>query len=440
MCRVLRLAAIADRRPLALAFLLAAAPAAAQDPFDYHNLDDFSSEVLYATGTLGIGARAMGLGGNYVGIADDATALYWNPAGLAQLVRIETSLGLHSQYDESTHDMFGTTASADATYSGLDHLAIAYPLPTDHGSFVVAGGVFRARTNVLDTMRLDRRAGGGVAFHDDFSRAQRGGLWRYTGGLGVDLLDGFAFGVGLSYWEGSLQDDQLRSIDERGLIPSISPYVDRLVTDADVEGFSFDLGLLAYSGKRARLGLALRSPVWLDIQGHGVFEHLANPPDASYSEELFIDDQPRLPWSAGLGGSLGTGLLLVTAEVRFTAWDEVESVPISGGAPLPGADPDYASKLGGGAGVELSMPGLPVRLRGGWAYEPQPYQLLLGNGSELDPDRQRVTAGLGVLFGDAFALDTALTWAQYTRLDAAFPAVFEQREEWRAYLTGAYRF
>jgi hypothetical protein len=35
--------------------------------------------------TLGVGGRALGLGGAYVSIADDVTASYWNPAGLALL-------------------------------------------------------------------------------------------------------------------------------------------------------------------------------------------------------------------------------------------------------------------------------------------------------------------------------------------------------------------
>ena len=33
--------------------------------------------------TNGVGGRALGLGGAYVSIADDATATYWNPAGIA---------------------------------------------------------------------------------------------------------------------------------------------------------------------------------------------------------------------------------------------------------------------------------------------------------------------------------------------------------------------
>lgn len=34
---------------------------------------------------IGVGARAEGMGQAFVGVADDATALYWNPAGLARL-------------------------------------------------------------------------------------------------------------------------------------------------------------------------------------------------------------------------------------------------------------------------------------------------------------------------------------------------------------------
>jgi len=34
---------------------------------------------------IGVGARAAAMGDAYVAIADDATAVYWNPAGIARL-------------------------------------------------------------------------------------------------------------------------------------------------------------------------------------------------------------------------------------------------------------------------------------------------------------------------------------------------------------------
>lgn len=41
---------------------------------------------------MGVGGRALAMGGNYVAIANDATAGYWNPAGLAQIENVSIEL------------------------------------------------------------------------------------------------------------------------------------------------------------------------------------------------------------------------------------------------------------------------------------------------------------------------------------------------------------
>ncbi len=41
----------------------------------------FAGEFL----SIGVGGRALGLGGAFVALANDVTAGYWNPAGLAQV-------------------------------------------------------------------------------------------------------------------------------------------------------------------------------------------------------------------------------------------------------------------------------------------------------------------------------------------------------------------
>lgn len=40
---------------------------------------------------IGVGARAVGMGGAFSAIVDDATASYWNPAGLSQIEKIQLS-------------------------------------------------------------------------------------------------------------------------------------------------------------------------------------------------------------------------------------------------------------------------------------------------------------------------------------------------------------
>lgn len=49
---------------------------------------------------IGVGARAMAMGGAITAIIDDATALYWNPAGLAQTKDVEISATYNAHFQE----------------------------------------------------------------------------------------------------------------------------------------------------------------------------------------------------------------------------------------------------------------------------------------------------------------------------------------------------
>ncbi len=46
---------------------------------------------------FGVGARAVGMGGAFVAIADDANALYWNPSGIARIPRREVTF-VHTEW------------------------------------------------------------------------------------------------------------------------------------------------------------------------------------------------------------------------------------------------------------------------------------------------------------------------------------------------------
>ncbi len=60
------------------------------------------AEIRYAGSflELGIGARAMGMGGAFVSVADDGSAFYWNPAGASLLIRPEL-FGMYSSLFKS---------------------------------------------------------------------------------------------------------------------------------------------------------------------------------------------------------------------------------------------------------------------------------------------------------------------------------------------------
>ncbi|MFA6002723.1 MAG: PorV/PorQ family protein [Elusimicrobiota bacterium] len=56
---------------------------------------DFTSSAVGTAGSefllFDIGARGIAMGGAYTAVTDDATSLYWNPAGLTRVPRISTS-------------------------------------------------------------------------------------------------------------------------------------------------------------------------------------------------------------------------------------------------------------------------------------------------------------------------------------------------------------
>lgn len=62
-----------------------------------------STSSIYASDAgaflrIGAGARALGMGGAFTAVADDATAAYWNPAGLTQIEKQEISSMYTNQF------------------------------------------------------------------------------------------------------------------------------------------------------------------------------------------------------------------------------------------------------------------------------------------------------------------------------------------------------
>ena len=64
--------------------------------------------------SIGIGAKANGMGGAYSSIADDATALYWNPAGIASINEYQTYFSHTSLFADINLNFVGFVIPAGA--------------------------------------------------------------------------------------------------------------------------------------------------------------------------------------------------------------------------------------------------------------------------------------------------------------------------------------
>lgn len=76
---------------------------------------------------IAVGARALGMGGAFTATADDATALYWNPAGIAGIRRPSANLVYSDWLEDLTFTVAGVvvplgeagTLGAQATFLGF---------------------------------------------------------------------------------------------------------------------------------------------------------------------------------------------------------------------------------------------------------------------------------------------------------------------------------
>jgi long-subunit fatty acid transport protein len=102
---------------------------------------------------IGVGARAIGMGSAYVGTANDASSLYWNPAGIARLTRPEVLL-VHTQWiADMRFDFVGVvlplgrsgTLGASITSLGMDDMMVqTVDMPEGTGEFFSAGDIAMA--------------------------------------------------------------------------------------------------------------------------------------------------------------------------------------------------------------------------------------------------------------------------------------------------------
>jgi len=114
-----------------------------------------NSSLLFAQGTVnpyffytspptpvGSGARAMGVGGAFIAVADDATAANWNPAALIQLELPEASFVLDSDYRNID--------SQTATLYDINYLSGSYPFTVKDINMIVSFNYQRIYDYYLD--------------------------------------------------------------------------------------------------------------------------------------------------------------------------------------------------------------------------------------------------------------------------------------------------
>ncbi|MFH1010372.1 MAG: outer membrane protein transport protein [bacterium] len=368
--------------------------------------------------TLGLhhgpGSRAMGLGGAYTGVADDFTATYWNPAGLAQIKRIELQGSLlQTGYSNSTR-FYMTPLDASSNFTRLNNLGMVFPVPVYQGALSFAIGY----NQVVDYgARANFRDDSGVLVDGEtqsWNELETGrlGFWNFAGAM--DVSPNVSLGLALCYWTGQ---DEL-SVSEKYWAGGWLTSDERLIS-TDLSGWGAIAGGLAKFGRWARMGFTIGTPITYKAQEEWSWA------SEGESDAGYWDYRIRSPWILRWGFSLSPGRWLLAADIDYKDWTQVEyrSDPSQAWVVIEGDTiaynrsranlyirDTYRPTTGIHFGGEYLIPFYGMRTRLGFGLEPANEK-----NAPSGADRKILGLGLGVLLDRSVLLDASFMHSWWKR-------------------------
>lgn len=397
-------------------------------------------------GLLGSGARSLGMGTSFLAVSDDFSATFYNPAGLAQIRQYELSGGIRNTGFRNNAFYLGNETETRSSSTNLDNLGIVIPVPTIQGSLTFAIGYnrvndftqisnfegFNGNDSIIPDLFLTRDemsyflyvsdSTGATPFMGDLyqrgSQEESGSInhWSFSGG--IELVPNFYVGATLNLISGRYR--HLFTFEEEDIENFYDTFPDDFeylyvedTIDARISGFNAHLGGLYNLNGLIRLGGTIRTPTRYSIEedyatyGRSRFTTPVDDGFNSYEDEFdaMIDYDVSTPWQFSGGAALSLPFVTVSVSADYRDWTQLEfrNAPASVMAINRTIRDVLEPTTNIRAGAEVSLPVLPLRLRGGYIHQPTPYK---NAPSELN--RNYLTAGVGVKIQDTIYLDLAI--------------------------------
>lgn len=368
------------------------------------------------TRSFGVGARAMGMGGAYVGVCDDFTATQFNPAGLAQIRRIEIQTGLSHLFAHHEGAYYGTTKKDMTGYTRINTIGVVFPYPVYRGSLVFAAGYNRAIS--FDGSATFTGYNPVQVAKVDALELENGGLGPITLASAVDFLKDLSLGFSLDIWMG--KDEYSWQVEKHILDSFGNVYIDSTLNDnisTKFTGITLKFGCLYRMGSTLRVGAVISPPITLTAEETWNMSDEVRDVDTTVFSSWSGDYtyKIRRPFSFAAGLSLSFAFLLLTADWSYTDWRQMKyTYPAEFLRKNPGFRNGYRATTRTRIGLEFPVPRTGLRLRGGYGVDPLAYQC-----HQIKKDRHYFSLGAGITFTGKVAVDLAFV-----------------REEWEMATTG----
>ena len=428
----------------------------------------FAQEEIFFLGSeLGVGARAMSMGGAYIGVSDDYSAMYWNPAGLGQVRRMEMNVGFSHNRASNSATFLGEKFDAENTFTRLNSIGFVFPVPTYRGSLVFGIGYNKIRDfdNTLEINGFNPRYaaypnkviptypeedGFSTIIDDSLFQSQtlleEGGLNHFTLSGALEVQENFYLGASINFVSGT--DDYTIRFGEEDIFGIYNRPFDAatgIIADLDYWNYEYGIiskfsatnikiGALYRMGNAVRVGATIVTPTQYKITENWreSFEEFydwgAEDPFERKGEFQYTIQEP---YSFGVGASLKFVNLMLSGGAEFKDWSQAKfrtEPPVAGiskGDINLRIKQDFKAVTKLHLGAEFYLPVIRARLRAGWSDVPSAYRY-----TNIVPDKEFLTAGISLLLDKQVMFDAGLvhgSWKQETTDDLTGVATLEER-------------
>lgn len=357
----------------------------------------FTSTFANGLSLNSVGPRALGMGGAFIGLANDATAMYWNPAGLA-----------------------GQKTSVSAYFTGIMPLQTYEYAPAGIDAEGVknihsTGGLFGiyAKDNITFGLGVYVPAGLGAEFEGEDLVNLGGGVFDWESKIGVVAItpsfayqvnDKFSIGVAANIYYGMFDLSRPDAADANG--DGIPETPVQYTEESTGMGFGVTLGLLYDINKQLTVGVTVKTSTAVSMEGDAVISHpaLGNLVETGFEREV--------TWPFWLGGGIAykpTRCLTLVLDAQYSKWSlldeliaEYEKMP--DGEFILDWEDAVQIRLGG---EYMVSPQTAIRL--GYYYDPAPAPDETLNILFPSSTNHVITAGFGHSFGK-YSLDAAFEY------------------------------
>lgn len=412
-------------------------------------------EVFFLGEETGVGARAMGMGGAFLGVADDYSAIYWNPAGLGQLRRMEMNIGFsHNKYNNKA-DFLGTSMTGETSFTRLNSIGFVFPVPTYQGSLVFGVGYNKIRDfdtaleisgfnedytayadNVMPIWGDEYATDIYGDLQQDESIIEEGSLNQFTMSGAVEIQKSVLLGASLNFIGG--KDDYSLKFIESDIYNfyNTAPYDDslgyRVLSDldnwvfdqnivSDYSATSLKMGVLYQMNRAIRLGATIVFPTQYSIN-ESWSQTITETYD--YDDDMYVEEQSGEgvnykfvePYTLAVGGSFKLINLLLSGSVEFKDWTQAKfktdapSYGVSKSDVNARIKKELQSVTRIRLGAEVYVPVIKARVRAGYYNDPSAYKY-----TNVTPDKEYLTAGASLMLDKQVMVDFGLTHGSWQR-------------------------